>query len=148
METLEIVVGRGNPEIRLRPLARSHAGATDYWDGNWVDTEISVRAGAFRGTWVACLRTDEFLGFRKDLERLHAELKGTGGFRSMEEWLDLRLKGDGRGHFELHAVALDRAGDGNRLEFELTIDQTEINSIVNSLRDLEAVFPVVGAEAG
>lgn len=66
----------------------------------------------------------------------------------MEGWLDLHFEGDGRGHFDVHAVALDRAGDGNRLEFEFTIDQTEICSIVSCLRALEAGFPVVGAEGG
>jgi hypothetical protein len=147
MDLLEIVIGSGSAEIRMRPMVRSHPGATDYWDGNWIDTELSVRAGAFRGTWMACLRAEELLGFRRDLERLHRDLKGVGGFRSMEEWLNLRLEGDGRGHFGASAVALDRAGHGNRLEFEFMMDQTEIPPIVTSLRAVEERFPVIG-EAG
>jgi hypothetical protein len=35
MERVGVVVGAGSARLEVQPLVRAHAGATDYWDGNW-----------------------------------------------------------------------------------------------------------------
>src|SRR5437773_3097120 len=100
MEGVGVVIGSTAGErITLKPLVRAHADATDYWDGNWIECAVAVTAGAFRGEYLASLRAEEFVSFRRDLERLYQELRGRGQFRSMEEWVTIDLSGDGRGHF-------------------------------------------------
>ena len=149
MDDTTVVVGVGSgARITLRPRARSHQGAKDYWDGNWIDCTVLVRAGAFRGEYVACLRSEEFAGFRADLERLYRDLRGKGGFHSMEEWVDIELEGDGLGHFTGLCRLKDRAGDGKLLECQLTFDQTDVPEMIGQLRWIDQAFPVVGTEAG
>ena len=89
MEAVGVVIGSTAGErITLKPLVRAHADATDYWDGNWIECAVAVTAGGFRGEYLDSLHAEEFVSFRRDLERLYQELRGRGQFRSMEEWID------------------------------------------------------------
>src|SRR4051794_41144909 len=98
MEPPEVVVASaGVSRIVVRPLVRHESSTT--WDQNWIECAVTVAAGAFRGEYTASLRAEEFTGFRRDLERLHRELRGVGRFDSMEGWIALEVNGDGRGHF-------------------------------------------------
>jgi hypothetical protein len=145
MESTTLVVGSASAaRVEIRPLARSHAGATDYWDGNWIDCEVSASAGGFRAQYVACLRAEEFVGFRRCLKELYRDLEGLAQFKSMEEWLRIEVSGDGRGHFKGPCHLRDRAGGGNVLAFEIEFDQTEIPAMMDQLALIERAFPVVG----
>ena len=53
--------------LLVEALARSHPHRYDFWDGNWLDTKISVNAGAFTGHYDASLRSDEFARFLSSL---------------------------------------------------------------------------------
>lgn len=142
----KVLVGsRATAQLELTPLARSHAGATDYWDGNWLDTRVAVRAGAFRGEFVATLRTEEFAAFASDLRTASHELRGAVAFRSLEEWVVLEVHGDGRGHFTGVCRVRDRAGDGNLLECEIQFDQTEIPMMLGQLAAVAETFPTIGS---
>jgi hypothetical protein len=134
--------------VEVKPLTRSHPGASDYWDGNWIDCLIAAHAGGFRAEYTACLRAEELVGFRRDLERLHRELEGRGGFKSMEDWLTIEVVGDGRGHFKGPCRLRDRAGVGNVLLFEVEFDQTEIPTMLEQMLRIETDFPVIGGRAG
>ena len=148
MQRAGVVVGTSAARIEVKPLMRSHEGATDYWDGNWIDCLITAAAGGFRAEYAACLRAEELAGFRRDLERLFEELQGRGGFKSIEEGLTIEVVGDGRGHFRGPCRLRDRAGDGNTLLFDVEFDQTDIPAMIDQLRSVELDFPVVGSLAG
>ena len=148
MERAGVVVGTSAARIKVTPLMRSHAGATDYWDGNWIDCLVTATAGGFRAEYAASLRAEELVGFESDLERLHRELQGRGGFKSMEEWLTIEVIGDGRGHFRGPCRLRDRAGDGNTLLFDIEFDQTDIPAMLEQLRKITSDFRVVGSPAG
>ena len=131
--------------VELTPLGRSHLGATDYWDGNWLDCRVLVRAGGFLGDYLASLRADEFARLAEDLRAVRDSLVGTVAFRSMEEWVTIQVKGDGRGHFNGVCRLLDRAGDGNRLECAISFDQTEIQPMLQQLATIAESFPFLGS---
>jgi hypothetical protein len=147
MEHTAVVVGLLGARVEVKPLVRSHPGATDYWDGNWIDCVVAATAGGFRAEYTACLRAEELAGFRRDLERLHRELEGRGGFKSMEDWLTIEVVGDGRGHFKGPCRLRDRAGNGNMLLFEVEFDQTDIPTMLEQMRRIEAHFPIIGDRA-
>lgn len=143
-----VAVGKSGARVEVTPLVRSHLGATDDWDGDWIDCHVEAVAGGFRADYGACLRAEELAGFRRDLERLYRELAGRGGFKSMEDWLTLEVVGDGRVHFKGSCCLRDRAGDGSTLIFEIEFDQTDIPAMLEQMRKIESDFPVVGSAAG
>ena len=141
----ELLIGSRESEfLRVRPTARAHPASGDYWDGNWLDSEIELSAGAFRGQYVACLRVDELIRFRDQLTALNESLDGQASFDSIEHWLQITVKGDGLGHFNAHCLAKDIAGIGNTLKFSLYFDQTEIPAILDGLNQTIERFPLIG----
>jgi hypothetical protein len=62
----------------------------------------------------------------------------------MEEWLQIAVKGDGLGHFEVDCQARDAAGVGNTLKFSLYVDQTQIPAILDGLHQAIERFPLIG----
>lgn len=144
-EAPAVLLGKGtSAHLRIEVLRRTHPAATDYWDGNWVSAHVVVRAGGFDGRADGDLRTEELLAFREQLARLHATLEGEAVFATMEEWLSVRLVGDGRGHVEAKAVLRDAPGIGNRLDFTLALDQGELPAVLSALERVCAAYPVIG----
>lgn len=142
----EILIGDpGGQHVLIRPLFRSHPGLFDRWDGNWIDCELQIVAGCFRGGFRADLRSEEFQTFLEEVEGLSRTLEGTASFTTMEGQIALSLTGDGKGHVRVTGEGIDAAGIGNRLQFAFEIDQTHLPPICESLGHLLAAFPVTGA---
>lgn len=131
--------------LAVSPRGRLHPEASDYWDGNWVDADVTIRAGAFRGAFEAQFRTNEFERFRDGLRTLHEELIGRATFDPIEPWLRIDIVGDGRGHLHADCQACDSPGIGNRLHFALDFDQTDLPPLPRELDVVCRAFPVVGA---
>ncbi len=140
-----LVVGAASGEhIIVEPRRRNCPDCVDYWDGNWIGCAIDVRAGRFRGSVNADLRAPEFVSFRDALRVLYDRLSGEATFETVEHWLTIKIGGDGRGHFEAKCELRDAPGMGNRLEFTLAFDQTDLPSILRGLDAIVDAFPVVG----
>lgn len=56
----------------------------------------------------------------------------------------IEVTGDGRGHMTIRGERQDLAGMGNRLRFELALDQSYVGATLRQLDDLIARFPVLG----
>lgn len=140
-----LIISDSSDSIVIRPLDRTHPECVDYWDGNWLRTSIEIRAGAFQGAVIADLRTVEFASFRRQLDQVWRELNGEALFESLEHWIELRIVGDGRGHFELRGILHDGPGGGTTLHFFMHFDQTSIPGMVAALDRIAARFPILGA---
>jgi hypothetical protein len=142
----EILIGDSDAQhVLIRPLFRSQPGLFDDRDGNWIDCELQVVAGCFRGGFRADLRSEEFHTFLEELEGVSRTLDGTASFTTMEGQIALALTGDGKGHVRVTGEAIDAAAVSNRLRFVFDIDQTHLTTICESLGHLLAAFPVTGA---
>jgi hypothetical protein len=129
--------------VLIRPLARSHPGLFDHLDGNWIDCEVQVAVGGFRGQFRADLRTEEFAAFLTEVLALHGTLEGVATFTTMEGQLDLTLTGDGKGHVHVQGTAVDEPETRNQLEFGFDIGQTQLPQIAQCLENFLAAFPVI-----
>ncbi len=137
----------GKPEtdgIEVTVLGRSHPGSTDFWDGNWVRTAVAAKVGGFTANFVVDLRTDEFRSFHAELKSLYTTLGGVATFETMEGCVTLNLSGDGMGHVALDADLMDTPGIGNHLRCSLSLDQTYLPAIMDSLDELDTRWPVLG----
>ena len=140
-------LGGANAEfVRIHVLAR--AQAPDFWDGNWMTREVTLRFGGFQGAFQANLRTTELQEFYAELQALHTRLSGTAHFAGMEEQLILTLEGVGRGHIAVHGQAQDVAGTGHVLRFRLDLDQTELGTVMKQVAELLQRYPVRGTPGG
>ncbi len=152
MRDLKVFIGQPEGEyVELNVLRRTHPTAKDFWDGNWLSCKISVKAGAWKGSFEANLRAEEFVALRKQLEEFYGKLSGEVAFDTqfepLEPWLKLKLTGDGLGHIAVEGEAMDHVGWGNTLRFTLRdIDQTYLPAVISQLKDVEDAFPVVGRE--
>lgn len=141
-----LIGSRASEFLSVRPIRHAHPDSDDYWDGNWLEAEIELAAGAFRGSFRACLRTDEFIPFRDQVSALYENLNGESTFDSMESWLTIQIKGDGLGHFIVECQANDNSGGGNSLNFSLSIDQTQLPMLVSGLDKIVEQFPLKGKQ--
>jgi len=114
----------------------------EYYDDNWLRVNVGVAAGGFRGKFDATFQVAELIGFRDELTKLHSSLKGSAALETMEGQLVLRFQGNGLGAIDLRGEAVDRPGIGNRLAFNLALDQTQLANSLSELNDALARFPV------
>jgi hypothetical protein len=130
-------------EIDVHGYERPVSG--EYWDDNWLRTDIRVSTGKFRGEVYAAIITSELAAFLSELRTLHERLNGSAEFKTIEEQLSLRLVGDGRGHFELRGEVADQPGISNRLHFSLQFDQSQLGAAIRELEQVTSKFPVRAA---
>lgn len=144
--TADFRMGSNDAEhLSIAVLGREHAGADDYWDGNWVIANISVSVGGFNGTVRASLRMDEIHRFNEGLKFMNQNLFGVAVLESMEHWITLTVKAESRGRIEISGELSDGAGAGNVLSFDLAeVDQTYLAGWISDLDDIEKAFPVIG----
>jgi hypothetical protein len=135
---------QGGDFLAIALLRRSHPGASDYWDGNWVTASVEVQAGGFRGSVGGRLRAEELAAFSTRFARLQESLRGTAEFATMEEWLSIRVEGDVRGHRVCRCVVRDEPGSRNALDGTLATDRTFTAATVAELAAAVQAFPVIG----
>jgi hypothetical protein len=142
----DILIGdAGAHHVLIRPISRSHPGLFDHSDGNWIDCEVQIAAGGFRGQFRADLRAEEFARFLTEVLALNSALDGAAAFTTMEGQLAVTLTGDGNGHVHVRGTAADEPGSANQLQFGFDIDQTYLPPISEALEHCLAAFPVVAA---
>ncbi len=90
----------------------------------WLQPRVLVRSGSFHGEVYPYVQATDFETFLPELRLLRNELRGTASFTTLEDRLRFTLSGDGLGHIKLCGSMADRLGDGNRLEFTISYDQT------------------------
>jgi hypothetical protein len=138
----EILIGDLDAQhLLIRPLSRRQPGLFDDRDANRIDCDIEVAAGAFRGSFRADLRSEEFRRFLEDLEALTRTQDHVASFTTVEGHLALALQADGSGRIRVAGEAIDEAG--NRLQAGFDIDQSRLPEICRSLEHLLAAFPVI-----
>jgi hypothetical protein len=146
MVTIEFRMGSTTAEnLSIAVLGREHPRTHDYWDGNWIDTKITVSVGGFNGRVRASLRTDEIHSFNESLKVLNQNLVGEAMLDSMEHWIKLAVTAGSRGRIEISGTLRDQAVSGNVLSFELAeVDQTYLAGWISNLDDIETAYPVIG----
>jgi hypothetical protein len=145
-DSSDVLIGDAAAQhVLIRPLMRSHPGLFDSSDGNWIECEVEVAAGAFRATFPAHLRSEEFQSFLEEALDLDRTRDGTASLSTLEGQIALSIAGDGKGGFRVSGEAIDEAGSGNRLQFTFDVDQTFLPPICASLEHVLVAFPVIGA---
>lgn len=141
-----IIGNKTDDHLLIKISGRTYPTTKDYYDGNWLSAEIHVSSGAFSGhvTKDVFLRTDEFKSFLAEIEPLSEPLKGTANYTALEDWLVMKITGDGLGHLLAEGSVIDTHCEGNKLNFSIHFDQTSLPQTIDSLRKLLDKYPVIG----
>jgi hypothetical protein len=134
--------GEKHERLEITVLGYERAASGCFHDDNWLSVEVAIRCGVFHGKFPAAFLTEELEAFHGQLVSLYQTLTGKAEFRTLEGQLDLTATGDGLGHIKISGKARDQAGTGNRFSFEIGIDQTQLQTSVQSLAAVLAAYPV------
>ncbi|TWJ03445.1 hypothetical protein JN11_00988 [Mucilaginibacter frigoritolerans] len=131
--------------VRIEPLEYLRYDSNLDWDKNWIKTKVFIKGGAFSGEYIADFMSVDFLRFRNEFNALYDNLSGSAYFYDLEGYLEMKIKGDGFGHFNVDVKACDAPGvNASYLTFWMTFDQTYIKQMVRGLDAIIKEFPVVG----
>lgn len=131
--------------VRLEPIELIKYDSNIDWDKNWVNTKVTVKGGKFSGQYSGEFLTMDFEKFKQELSRLYNDLNGIVNFNDLEGYLELKIIGDGIGHFEVNVKACDQPGvNSSELTFTMGFDQTELKNLVLQLERITKLFPIIG----
>jgi hypothetical protein len=103
----------------------------------WAQANVEISVNCFSGTIRAYVELDDFVRFFKELKVLYESLQGRAEFSPMDKQIVIAVTGNGRGQMLVTGEAWEHATYGNRLVFELALDQT---FLVGPLAQLEGLF--------
>lgn len=135
--------------LRIRPL-QVHEERSDFTDGeafeaNWLRCAVTVACSSFSARIETDMRREEFSLFYEGLRALHRDLRGVALFRTIEDGVEIDVRGDGRGHFEAHGLVRDTRIPHTELRFCIAFDQTWLAPILVDLARFVAEYPVIRA---
>lgn len=147
-EKIRFILGKESSDyLQILAFDFAYPDSADFWDGNWINTRIMIKVGGFNGDFEAQLRNVDFLDLKKGLENLYHKLDGYANFNCLEDYLQIKIKGDGLGHFSADCIATDNPGIyGHELKFTIEFDQTEIHILTKMIDDLLNEFPIKDIE--
>ncbi len=137
-------ISEGGNLIKIEVFGLQYPNTDDDWDKNWLNCMIPVKAGVFSGKFRANLMTTDFGTFKNGIINLYNKLDGVSAFYTLESQADIKIIGDGIGHLEAQCEVMDNVGFGNKLNFKINFDQTQIQGIINQLEKITNEFPITG----
>jgi len=144
-QNIEFKISTGENFVKLEPIELIKYDSEIDWDKNWVKTKVFIKGGQFSGTYIAEFMTTDFEQFKQELFNLYDNLKGAANFKDLEGYLELKISGNGLGHFTIEVRAHDSTGvDMAELKFSLSFDQTQIKDFVYQLEKITKFYPITG----
>ncbi|WP_129713930.1 hypothetical protein [Pedobacter sp. SYP-B3415] len=130
-------------KLEIRVLKRSNSETDDYWDGNWLESEIRIDVPGFNTLYGTNLRVDDLQTFYKKLTGLQSGNINEAEFITMEEGLHLHCELVANGLIECKGKANNNTG--NSLDFRLQTDLSSLHIFVNELKTILKSYPLVGS---
>lgn len=130
--------------LEMKVIRRNHPNSDDYWDGNWLYTEINILVGGFKANYYTNLRAEELHKFYQDLTLLYNYAVKDIEFVTLEKGIYLKFKSQSNGLLDCEGVA--RCGVKNSLNFELVIESEALKNGLFQLQDIIKQYPMVGSK--
>lgn len=132
--------------VKIETLGLINYSSNLDYDNNYIKCNIYVSGGAFSGSYNADILTVEFEEFKHELNSLYNNFNGTAEFSNLEGEINIKIKGDGIGHFNARIECIDFPGiNSSELIFEIEFDQTFIKKIVSQINQITKEFPIKGS---
>lgn len=138
------LLGEENEKVEIEVLARTHADTTNYWDINWIESNIKVDIPGYLVHFNASLRTDELRDFVNELKLMNGNLKGKATLNNLDNYLHFECEMNHLGKIQWSGETCFPSGNGAVLNFEFTSDQSYLQSLIEELNAILEAFPVIG----
>lgn len=136
-----ILKGQHSELLEIKILQRLNANTNDYWDGNWLTSEINIEVAGFTAHYKACLRVEDFQNFLKGTINVQNHTADKVEFITMEGGLYLSFKLQKTGVLICSGKSTDA---GNSLEFNFSLDNIALNYLANQCEDILKEYPLIG----
>lgn len=100
----------------------------------WCQTEVEIFVPGFVGRIAPWLDADELRRFADELTAMYQSLQGSVEFKPLEEQLIVKVQAIASGHILAKGEAWSEAKCGNKLEFELKLDQSYLPSFIAGIQ--------------
>jgi len=130
LQTGLIVIGKPDSE-------HVSINITDRNPDGWLSGTLDICSGPFSGRCPASFIKGELRKFAGEVQRLYQDLAGTATLSPMENYIDMKLTGNGRGQVTAEGTARDSFVDGIHLAFRVDFDQTDLPGIIAALRSAD-----------
>ena len=131
-------------KVEIDVLAREYPNSSDYWDGNWVISNVKVEIPGYYVDFNASLRTDDIRDFVNDLKSMNRYLTGKAILKNLESFIHFEGEMDKLGHIDWSGETCYPAGSGTVLTFEFVSNQSYLEDLIKELEDITYVYPVIG----
>jgi hypothetical protein len=99
-----MILQSGSAYVQINVTGRGYPNSSDYWDGNWLESEIKLNTFGFKCVYSTSLRADDFQRFYEALLKLNNSLTKEVEFTTMEEGLYLKGQLDITGNIKWEGV--------------------------------------------
>jgi hypothetical protein len=131
-----------NDKVEVRLLDFENRSGENEGDSIWLDSTITVKAGAFLGSFKAAFTTHDLVNLREQLKSALARLSGSVSFQNAEGGLSLTIEFDGHGGASISGVATPHSLRRATLHFHVDTDQFALFRTLHELEDALQDFPV------
>ena len=131
-------------KVEIDVLARKYPNSSDYWDGNWVISNVKVEVPGYYVTFLASLRTDEIRDFVIDLKSMNRHLKGKVILKNLESFIHFEGEMNKVGQIVWSGETCYPVGSGAVLSFEFVSDQSHLYNLIKELENITYEYPVIG----
>lgn len=127
-----MVLSGESGKLEINIIKRSNEDAQDYWDGNWLDSEIIINTTGIRMCYGASLRVEELEKFYEDLIKLSKFTSNKIIFTTLEGQLFLEFSVAVGGQVVCQGRAINQ--DDNSLNFHIKTDLISIDYFLTELK--------------
>ena len=138
-----MILQSGDTFVQIKVAKRSYPNNNDYWDGNWLLSEIKINVSGFKNIYRTNLRADDFQRFYEGLEKLNKNLVKEVEFTTMEEGLYLKGQIDITGNIKWEGIAKSEPGSSS-LTFLMETDNTSVSRLAKQVKEILNNYPIVG----
>ncbi len=129
-------------KLEINILRRSNSETDDYWDGNWLESEVRVEVSGFSSLYGINLRVDDLQRFYESLTALQKDNAKDSEFTTMEEGLYLHFAVNPNGSINCKGKASNEIGDS--LDFKYQTDLASLDTFMSELEIVLKSYPLIG----
>ena len=131
-------------KIEIDILSREYPNSFDYWDGNWLVSNVKIEIPGYYVDFNASLRTDDIRDFVNELKLMNRNLSGKAMMKNLDSFIHFECEIDRLGQINWSGETCYPAGSGAVLNFTFVSNQSYLHDLIKELDDIIHVFPVIG----